>query len=110
MATDKAPTELANEVRTVLSSLFPNGTVLEIPSSVSTEVVALTAFDATDARPASELQARLAQELNRAGWAVADRPQNDEATALYAGKLNVGGGTFGVEAPTISFAGVVDRG
>ncbi|WP_405743797.1 hypothetical protein OG422_18735 [Streptomyces sp. NBC_01525] len=115
-ATDGKPVEgepsheLSGEVRAVLRSLFPGGTVLDVPSGISRESVALTAYDEAEGRTTVEIIGDLARQLRGCGWAVADGSADARNTGLYAARRDVGGGVFGVEAPAVTFHGIPVRG
>ncbi|WP_405944379.1 hypothetical protein OG372_15825 [Streptomyces sp. NBC_01020] len=110
MTRDRGSDQLADAVRTVLAAVLADPTTMDLPSVVSTEAVALTAFDAADGRTVRELTDALDEQLRSAGWTVDDRRRSDAEPSLYAAKPDVGGGAFGVQATAISFNGLVDRG
>ncbi|WP_328328106.1 hypothetical protein [Streptomyces sp. NBC_00455] len=106
---DRGGDQLADAVGSVLATVLADPTTMGLPSVVSTEAVAVTAFDAADTRTVRELTDALVEQLKSAGWAVDDRRRNDAEPSLYAAKPDVGGGAFGVQATAISFNGLVDR-
>ncbi|WP_431043790.1 hypothetical protein ACQUSR_19125 [Streptomyces sp. P1-3] len=106
---DEARTRLIAEVESIITAVMPDATVMELPSAISKESIAVTAFDASDTRSAQQLIEDLGTQLRSAGWAIDDREKDGEEPALTAAKPGIGGGTFGVQSAAISFAGLVDR-
>ncbi|WP_328318165.1 hypothetical protein [Streptomyces sp. NBC_00388] len=110
MTHDRGSDQLADAVRSVLTAVLADPTTMDLPSVVSAEGVAVTAFDAADSRTVQELTNALVDQLNSAGWTVDDRRRNDEDPLLYAATSDAGGGAFSVQATAISFNGLVDQG
>ncbi|MCT9089157.1 hypothetical protein N4G70_09775 [Streptomyces sp. ASQP_92] len=96
------------EITAVMNTVLKDATVMDLPSVIAAEAVAITAFDESETRPTQELIDALIEALRTAGWSVDARRRTEDEPSLYAAKLDVGGGSFAVQPPAISFSGVVD--
>ncbi|MFF3977839.1 hypothetical protein ACWGNF_04625 [Streptomyces sp. NPDC055808] len=105
---DRARARFVDEVTAVVQSVLRHATVMELPSPIAAEAVAITAFDESETRQTQELIDALIDALNTDGWSVDARGRHEGEPSLYAAKLDVGGGSFAVQPPAISFNGLVD--
>ncbi|MGW2817731.1 hypothetical protein [Streptomyces sp. NPDC001415] len=105
---DQARARFIEEVTAVMHAVLKDATVMNLPSPIAAEAVAITAFDESETRPVQELVDALIDALRTAGWSVDARQRGEAEPSLYAAKLDVGGGSFAVQSPAISFSGVVD--
>ncbi|MEU3501374.1 hypothetical protein ABZ726_11555 [Streptomyces hundungensis] len=96
------------EIIAVMNAVLKDATVMDLPSPIAAEAVAITAFDESEKRQTQELTDALIEALRAAGWSVDDRGLTGDEPSLYVAKLDVGGGSFAVQSPAISFSGVVD--
>lgn len=115
MAMDERRMRFVREVTDVVLSVMPGAVVMEQTSVLSEEADSVTAVDPADTRTADELMASLLKQLRQAGWKVmtdidqAAACEDVVKTVCIAAKLDVGGGSFAIHPPAISFDGVVDR-
>ncbi len=124
MAEEKGRTALISAVKSVITTVMPGATVMDLPSVISPEVVAITAFDASDTRAPGELANAFIAHLRADDWAIDDR-QLDAAEptfhaakseldaaepTFHAAKSELGGGAFTVQTAAVSFNGVADQG
>ncbi|MFD9307493.1 hypothetical protein ACFWCB_33275 [Streptomyces sp. NPDC060048] len=102
---------LVKEAGAVFGAVLGDATLVEVPSPVGPEAVSVTAFDESETRTAAELTAALAEALGEAGWTIQDTESTAPAAAgpaLYAVLPGLGSGSFAVQPPAISFAGLLE--
>ncbi|MFG2999295.1 hypothetical protein [Streptomyces sp. NPDC048340] len=103
---------LVKEAGAVLKRVLGDATLVDLPSPVGPEAVSVTAFDESETRSVQELTAALVEVLGKAGWTIQE-PEGAPAPAasgpaLYAVLPGLGSGSFAVQPPAISFAGVLE--
>lgn len=108
MTTEETRALLKSEVEAAITAAMPGATLLDVPSSITTEPdgLSVSAFDASDTRAAHEVCGRLAAHLRQHGWTV-EVEVEDEKEGLHAAKPDLGGGVFGVTTAAMSFVGLV---
>ncbi|MBT2451335.1 hypothetical protein J7F03_30550 [Streptomyces sp. ISL-43] len=103
---------LVKEAGAVLGAVLGHATLMRLPSPVGPEAVSVTAFDESETRSAAELTAALVEVLGTAGWTIQDTESTAPAApggpALYAVLPGLGSGSFAVQPPAISFAGLLE--
>ncbi|MFI1360672.1 hypothetical protein ACH4TV_44940 [Streptomyces sp. NPDC020898] len=110
MAEEKGRTALISAVKSVITTVMPGATVMDLPSVISPEVVAITAFDASDTRAPGELADAFIAHLRADDWAIDDRQLKAAEPTFHAAKSELGGGAFTVQTAAVSFNGVADHG
>ncbi|WP_371660429.1 hypothetical protein [Streptomyces sp. NBC_00280] len=110
MAEEKARAELISAVKSVITTVMPGATVMDLPSVVSPEAVAITAFDAADTRAPGELADAFIARLRADDWVIDDRQRKEAEPTFHAAKSELGGGAFTVQTAAVSFSGVADHG
>ncbi|MER5564539.1 hypothetical protein ACFW17_29755 [Streptomyces sp. NPDC058961] len=105
---NQARVRFVDEITAVVRATLRDATVMDLPSSIAKEAVAITAFDESETRQTQELIDALIDALSAGGWSVDARGRHETEPSLYAAKLDVGGGSFAVQSPAISFNGLVD--
>ncbi|MGW5847052.1 hypothetical protein ACWFQ8_03630 [Streptomyces sp. NPDC055254] len=87
-------------------------TLVNPPSHLGPGTVALTAFAESETRSGADLTAAVSAALVEAGWAIQDPERSPSAPAagpaVYAVLPGLGSGSFAVQPPAISFAGVLE--
>lgn len=103
---------LVKEAGAVLKRVLGDATLVDLPSPVGPEAVSVTAFDESESRSVQELTAALVEVLGEAGWTIQETddiaPAAPDTPALYAVLPGLGSGSFAVQPPAISFAGVLE--
>ncbi|MEU7603087.1 hypothetical protein [Streptomyces sp. NPDC041003] len=109
---------LVKEAGAVLKAVLADATLMNLPSPVAPEAVSVTAFDESETRSFEDLTAALVAALGEAGWTIQEvesdpsAPSVDSApsadSALYAVLPGLGSGSFAVQPPAISFAGLLE--
>ncbi|MEU7724830.1 hypothetical protein AB0B78_06265 [Streptomyces sp. NPDC040724] len=103
---------LVKEAGAVLTAVLADATLMNLPSPVSPEAVSVTAFDESETRSFEDLTAALVAALGEAGWTIQEAESDSSApsadSALYAVLPGLGSGSFAVQPPAISFAGLLE--
>ncbi|MFJ3722037.1 hypothetical protein ACIPYQ_05620 [Streptomyces sp. NPDC090045] len=106
---------LVKEAGAVLTAVLADATLMNLPSPVSPEAVSVTAFDESETRSFEDLTAALVAALGEAGWTIQEAETDSSApsapsadSALYAVLPGLGSGSFAVQPPAISFAGLLE--
>ena len=110
MPDEQGRAALVSEVKSVINAVMPGATMMDLPSVISSEAVAITAFDASDTRPADALADAFVARLRSDGWVIDDRQRHDPEPTFHAAKAELGGGAFAVQTTAVSFNGVIDHG
>ncbi|MEV0981287.1 hypothetical protein [Streptomyces sp. NPDC049915] len=113
MAEQKNRLALTEEVTSVIRTVLPGATVMDLPSVISSDAIALTAFDASEPRSADELADALVSRLRSRGWVVDERMRGEAESetgtesTFHAAKDGLGGGAFSTGKTAVSFHGLV---
>lgn len=110
MAEEEGRATLTSAVRSVIAAVMPGATVMDLPSVISPEAVAITAFDASDTRAPGELADAFIARLRADDWVIDDGQLKEPDTTFHAARSELGGGAFTVRTTAVSFSGMVDHG
>ncbi|MGW0361892.1 hypothetical protein [Streptomyces sp. NPDC002990] len=102
---------LGKEAGAVLKGVLGgDATLVSPPSPLGPGSVAVTAFEESETRSAEEITAALSEVLGTAGWTVQEPDDSvpSAGPAVYAVLPGLGSGSFAVEPPAVSFAGVLE--
>ncbi|MFD9001863.1 hypothetical protein ACFV0T_12960 [Streptomyces sp. NPDC059582] len=109
MAVVQARTELISRVRSAINTVMAGATVMDLPSVVSSDAVAITAFDESDTRSSDALTDAFIAQLRSDGWAVDERERTRSEPQFHAAKAGLGGGAFAVRTAAVSFHGLANH-
>ena len=98
--------QLAKAVKSVITTVMPGATVMDMPSALSDQAVAVTAFDAADTRTAEHLFDAFIAQLTADGWVVDERERQAAEPSVLAAKSGLGGGAFSCRTAAVSFNGL----
>jgi hypothetical protein len=109
MTEGKKRANLISEVKSVIKAVMPDATVMDLPSVLAFDAVAITAFDASDTRSPDDLADAFIAQLRSGGWTIDQRERKESEPTFHAAKPGLGGGAFAAQAAAVSFQGLVDN-